>query len=136
MSDAAIESFVILSRRQRDLKIELEQVEAALKDMQPQLREWFINTSTENVRRHGGLVKLTTRTEVHPADGCTTGDVCDALEAIGEADLLNARGYHWTRLPALLRGYQERGEDIPDALRRVIQTHDVHKVKVTGWSKK
>ena len=137
MSDEMIQRFITLSKRLSEIKIEQTDIEKKLKEMHDPLREWFLQTGTKELRRHGGLLKLKRKVEVHPRDGYTTADVCRALEGAGHADLINdpAPSYHWSRLPALWKE-AERGEtDWPTELEAITNVVETWVPNVTGLKK-
>ncbi len=137
MSDEQIKRFIELSRRLKTIKDEQVDIEKELKDMHDPLREWFLQTGTKELRRHGGLLKLKRKVEVHPIDGRTSADVCRVLQETGHQDLVNdpQPSYHWSRLPALWKEAERGDIDWPTELEAITNVVETWVPNVTGLKK-
>ena len=82
---AAFERYAALTSRKRTLQYELEDVEAGLKALEPQLLAHLGQGSLEMVRVSGYTISPHREPWVYPKANRTRSDVCQALKACGLA---------------------------------------------------
>ena len=79
----AFERYATLVSKERHLKYELEDVQAAIKAMEPQLLAYLGQGRYEMVRVAGYTISPHREPWVYPKTNFTRGDVCRALKACG-----------------------------------------------------
>ena len=114
--------FVRLDKLLRDLEDATKQVKATMARMEPDLATDMARAGCDQMRIHGMTVHFRTETWVRKLpekDGVTVEMVCDALRAIGRADMV-ADNYSPSSLKSLVKEYTDNGEPVPEPLAKVL----------------
>ena len=85
----AFVTFARLTSKKRDLKEELDAIEAQLRALEPQLLAYLGEGGYQLVRVEGYTISPHREPWVYPRQGQTRGSVCQALKACGLAHYVN-----------------------------------------------
>jgi hypothetical protein len=114
--------FVRLTKLSRELEEAAKNAKAKLALMEPSLALDMAAAGMTSANFHGMNVHFKTKSwcnKKSEEDGVTTQMICDALVALGRPDMVKD-GYSPSSLGSLVKEYLDGGEEVPEALKPLI----------------
>ena len=124
-----LDELIAATEHKRDLKLKLKEVQKFIDDVEPMVREKFLQEGTQNVRKHDNTVYLRREYKVKHREGVSKPDVTRALKSAG-FDELTHETYDYRRLCATVREMKENEEEVPPELTELIEWKEEIKVIV------
>jgi hypothetical protein len=111
----------------RRLETELAVVEKFIADVEPTVREKFMQDGTQNVRRELGTAYM--RHTVKLKQEAPLEVVIDTLRTLGYDDFISEK-YDWGRVCSEVKEIEDRGDDVPPELLALFTKSDEYRVIV------
>lgn len=124
-----IDELIAATEHKRDLELKLAEVKKFIEDVEPLVREKFLQEGTQNVRKNDNTVYLRRMFKVKHKDGVSRPDVTEALKTLGFGDLVK-EDYQYARLCSTVKEIIESGEEVPIELQEFIEWTEEIKVIV------
>lgn len=134
MNTERLRTWVALSERKARLKVELDNVQARLKEMEPELINAFADEGIQNVNLDGHTVYLQAQIWASPVDG-DYERACDALVAAGLGEFVGRR-FNTNTLSSWVREHvRDEGGNYPDDLEQHLPVAFLGSIKAEKvWS--
>ena len=117
------------TEHKRSLESQLKEVEKFISDIEPVVREQFLQDGTQNLRRHDNTAYLWREFKVKRRDGVSNDAIVGALKSFGYEELVEEK-YKYRRLCDVVKEIVEAGEEVPEELSRFIEWKEHIKVIV------
>jgi hypothetical protein len=117
------------TEHKRSLESQLKEVEKFISDIEPVVREQFLQDGTQNLRRNDNTAYLRREFKVKRRDGVSNDAIVGALKSFGYEELVEEK-YNYRRLCAVVKEIVEAGEEVPEELSRFIEWKEHIKVIV------
>lgn len=123
-----IAAYAELTERKRILRQKLDDVQAAMDDLEPALLDWYAENGTQSIKANGATVYLHRQIWARPAENDWPKAVA-ALKASGLADLVQERA-NINTLSAWVREREAAGEPLPAAFEGAISVAEEFGLRV------
>ena len=122
-----LKRFAKLDKLKRELKKKIEANEADLKEVEPQVINYFQRMGMDNAKIDGVTIYLRRELWAGKNEAISSETFHDALTANGLGDYVKPK-VNTQQLSAYVRELDARGEKLPVALEGIIKTSEVFKV--------
>jgi len=124
-----LDELIAATEHKRELELKLKEVKKFIEDVEPIVREKFLQEGTQNVRKHDNTVFLRRNFKVKHREGVSAPDVVELLKHIGFEELVSEK-YSYTRLCSVIKEMVENEEEVPEELTQFIEWNEEIKVIV------
>jgi len=124
-----IDELIAATEHKRDLEAKLAEVKKFIEDVEPIVREKFLQEGTKSINKNDNTVYLRRMFKVKHKDGVSRPDVTNALVELGY-DELTKFDYDYRRLCATIKEMIENDEEVPTELQEYIEWKEEIKVIV------
>ena len=124
-----LDELIAATEHKRDLEAKLKEVKKFIEDVEPMVREKFLQEGTSSVRKDDNTAYLRHQFKVRQKPGISRPDVTAVLKAIGLEDLVK-EDYEYKRLCSTIKEMVENEEEVPEELTEFIEWDEEIKVIV------
>ena len=126
-SNSPLDTLLKAAADRRRLEDELAVVKKFIEDVEPLVREQFMQDGTKNVKRRNGTAYM--RHIVKLKQEAPVEVVIDTLRELGYDDFISEK-YDWRRVCSEVREIEDRGDEVPEELLALFTKTDEYRVTV------